>query len=584
MNCLVLTLVLSLLGSGNTGTAVFPLLKIGQGPRAAAMGESFTGLADDASAVYWNPAGLGQLKLYEFALSHHEWFAGIRDEIVHAALPSGPGAIGLGLVYSGEPDVRYWDEASQTFKTVLTWSTMLTAGYGLRLSDKYRVGATVTGLYQDLKFAQGYGGAVDLGAVGHPVEGLGIGLAARHLGVMSYDNSSEKLPLEVAAGATYATGKFRMTLDAVLPLLDNSPNVRAGVEFTPVSAVALRAGYRTGPVDLTGIGLLNGLTGGIGVTFHGLVLDYAFVPYGELGLTHRVGLKARLEPPPPPPTIGSQYVVVLDAETRQPLAASLSTSGVKETTAVAGELKVIAKAGTVRVQAALPGYEPKALNYRIVAGKNRTDTILVRRYISNLKIVVYDAKTKQPIRGSVSYQGPASATLAVPAEASGVVVKDIAPGRYVLAVSGPTPDYLPQSCTLEIAEDKTVARDFLLWQRAVTLVLLGINFETGQAEILPQFYPILDSDGIILKQSTTVKRVELGGHTDSRQIHTAQYPSNLELSQARAEAVRQYLITKWGIAPERLIAKGYGDSQPLVPNTTPENMFKNRRTELKILE
>ncbi|HTW90477.1 MAG TPA: OmpA family protein, partial [bacterium] len=63
---------------------------------------------------------------------------------------------------------------------------------------------------------------------------------------------------------------------------------------------------------------------------------------------------------------------------------------------------------------------------------------------------------------------------------------------------------------------------------------------------------------------------------------TAQYPSNWELSQARADAVRQYLITKWGIAPERLTAHGYGDTQPIAPNTTEEGMAKNRRTEFRI--
>ena len=66
MSILTTTLILTVLGYGGSGTAVFPLLKIGQGPRAAAMGESFIGLADDATAVYWTPAGLSQLKRYEF--------------------------------------------------------------------------------------------------------------------------------------------------------------------------------------------------------------------------------------------------------------------------------------------------------------------------------------------------------------------------------------------------------------------------------------------------------------------------------------------------------------------------------------
>lgn len=61
-----------------------------------------------------------------------------------------------------------------------------------------------------------------------------------------------------------------------------------------------------------------------------------------------------------------------------------------------------------------------------------------------------------------------------------------------------------------------------------------------------------------------------------------QFASNWELSQARAETVRQYLQVKWGIAAERLIAHGYADTQPLAPNNTEEGVARNRRTEFRI--
>jgi flagellar motor protein MotB len=75
---------------------------------------------------------------------------------------------------------------------------------------------------------------------------------------------------------------------------------------------------------------------------------------------------------------------------------------------------------------------------------------------------------------------------------------------------------------------------------------------------------------------------ELTGHTDPREIATAQYPSNLRLSQARADAVRQYLIKTRGIALERLVAHGYADTQPIAPNNTEDGMARNRRTESRI--
>ncbi len=72
--------------------------------------------------------------------------------------------------------------------------------------------------------------------------------------------------------------------------------------------------------------------------------------------------------------------------------------------------------------------------------------------------------------------------------------------------------------------------------------------------------------------------MEISGHTDS----DGSEMYNLRLSQARAQAVVDYLVSR-GISPSRLIAKGYGESRPVAPNDTPENKQKNRRTELKIL-
>ena len=87
----------------------------------------------------------------------------------------------------------------------------------------------------------------------------------------------------------------------------------------------------------------------------------------------------------------------------------------------------------------------------------------------------------------------------------------------------------------------------------------------------------MDEIVTLLKEHPNVI-VEIQGHTDD----VGSEAFNLKLSQKRAEAVRQYLIDH-GIEPDRLIAKGYGESKPLVPNTSPENRAKNRRVEFVIL-
>ena len=111
-----------------------------------------------------------------------------------------------------------------------------------------------------------------------------------------------------------------------------------------------------------------------------------------------------------------------------------------------------------------------------------------------------------------------------------------------------------------------------------TINLTGVNFETGSANLTQDSYPILDKAATILLKYPILK-IEVGGHTDN----TGSQIANKRLSQKRAEAVMQYLISK-GIKAENLSAKGYGFSQPIADNNTSEGRAKNRRVELKIVK
>ena len=109
---------------------------------------------------------------------------------------------------------------------------------------------------------------------------------------------------------------------------------------------------------------------------------------------------------------------------------------------------------------------------------------------------------------------------------------------------------------------------------AETLVLEGVNFDFDKAVIRPEDYATLDENVEALRKWGDVD-VEVAGHTCN--IGTDAY--NLGLSQRRANAVREYLISK-GIPAERLTAKGYGESRPAFNNDTIEGRAKNRRVEL----
>ena len=116
----------------------------------------------------------------------------------------------------------------------------------------------------------------------------------------------------------------------------------------------------------------------------------------------------------------------------------------------------------------------------------------------------------------------------------------------------------------------------ILFNEAKTpVVLRGVTFETGRSALKPDSYTILDIVAASLSANPDIK-IEIAGHTDN----TGSAATNMRLSQARADAVRAYLASK-GVVPERMVAKGYGPSQPVAPNTTATGRAQNRRVELR---
>jgi OOP family OmpA-OmpF porin len=107
-----------------------------------------------------------------------------------------------------------------------------------------------------------------------------------------------------------------------------------------------------------------------------------------------------------------------------------------------------------------------------------------------------------------------------------------------------------------------------------TLTLEGVNFNYDEAVLLPEAAGVLDNAAATLKEWGDAK-VEVAGHTDS--MGSDAY--NMDLSQRRANAVRDYLIGK-GIAADRLTAKGYGESRPVAENETEKGRYMDRRVEL----
>jgi outer membrane protein OmpA-like peptidoglycan-associated protein/tetratricopeptide (TPR) repeat protein len=109
------------------------------------------------------------------------------------------------------------------------------------------------------------------------------------------------------------------------------------------------------------------------------------------------------------------------------------------------------------------------------------------------------------------------------------------------------------------------------------IVLKNIFFDPNKFDLKPESDAELGEIVQLLKDNPTLK-IQISGHTDN----SGKPADNIRLSENRARSVTAYLITK-GVAPARLSSKGWGDTQPVADNITPEGKAKNRRTELKVL-
>lgn len=121
-----------------------------------------------------------------------------------------------------------------------------------------------------------------------------------------------------------------------------------------------------------------------------------------------------------------------------------------------------------------------------------------------------------------------------------------------------------------------------LTQRGLVVSLSNSAFfAAGEAELRGEAESVLKTVAGFLKASG--RHIMVEGHTDNTPIRTSRYPSNWELSTARATTVVRWLIERHNFQPRRLSAAGYGEYYPMVPNNTPDNQAKNRRVDLVIL-
>ncbi len=191
---------------------------------------------------------------------------------------------------------------------------------------------------------------------------------------------------------------------------------------------------------------------------------------------------------------------------------------------------------------------------------------------------VSEFETGKPLLAQVIFEGT-QIPKATTEPATGIYKAPLSPGSYT--VRAEAADYIPETIPLVMERDETRIQNFILKpvpKVGERVLLKGITFDFNSAVIKPVSYPVLDDAARVLKAKPKM-RVEIGGHTDS--VGPDQY--NMKLSNERAIAVREYLIRYHNIETYRVIAVGYGETQPIADNRTRSGRDMNRRIEFKVL-
>ena len=203
---------------------------------------------------------------------------------------------------------------------------------------------------------------------------------------------------------------------------------------------------------------------------------------------------------------------------------------------------------------------PKKIPYQFQLLDKETKAIL-----KDPKVKVMDVETKQLLEVKVE-KDIATVTVEI-----GKAYKFAANALgYAFFSRGFKPD------TADVFKDRLKKVPLAVLKKDAVVQLQDITFETGKADLKSESNEELDRLVSLLEGNQTIK-VEISAHTDD----VGNDDSNLKLSEKRAKTVVDYLTTK-GVKGDRMTAKGYGETQPLVANDTDENKAKNRRVQFKI--
>ncbi len=311
-----------------------PLTALGASARADALGDALAGLADDPSALFFNAAGLSQLRAASLSINHNSYLAGSFEETLLFGLPAGSlGGFAGALQYVSWGNLDERDPNGVYLGSFTDSDAAFSLGWGTRVAREFSLGIALHGFQQKIVEALYTSMSGDVGALFIPAPDFRLGLTYSGLGTdLSGITPAQDLRLGLSTILYLGKGAD------LCPLLvgDWEPNgvsrLQCGLEGTIERDYSLRVGYQ-GALSDNQINGLTGFTAGAGVKLGSFQLDYAFVPYGDLGTSHRISVGYEFANPTPvspkPVTVQALPVTVVATPMPSPLPEGVAKSKVE---------------------------------------------------------------------------------------------------------------------------------------------------------------------------------------------------------------------------------------------------------------
>jgi hypothetical protein len=307
------------LGGQRAGISAFQSLKIGVGARGASMGESFVAVANDASSLFWNPAGLVQFDDNQVFASHTDYVVDIGHEFLGVVYHLSPGdAVGgsVSSLHMAQMEITTETQPGGTGRFFTFGDVSISATYAKRMTEQFSFGATLRYAEETLDVLKMRSWMVDIGTFYWTgISSIRFAVVISNFGndvapkgsVKPWDGEpvtefqSFSLPTVFRFGVAFEplqTDEQRLTTSIQLNHPnDNSEHFRLGVEWAWHETLFLRAGVKRtigqrifGEDETSDEAFSVGTGFSAPVAFSRVMADYAYVDYSRLGPVHRFSL------------------------------------------------------------------------------------------------------------------------------------------------------------------------------------------------------------------------------------------------------------------------------------------------------